>query len=67
MNEDVTIAKVAHEHRSRIEREEREWLAARIHFAAHGTWLPEDECPTCQRDEIELRREGDPAFTGQFR
>ena len=67
MKEDVTIGKVAHEHRRRIEREEREWLAARIHHSAHGTWLPEDECPTCQQDEIELLRAGSPEFNGAYR
>lgn len=67
MTEDnVTIAQVAHEHRSKVEREERDWLLARLHHSAHGTWLPESECPTCQQDEIELLREGAPEFNGAF-
>lgn len=42
-----TIARVAIEHRRKVEREEREWLLARIHFAAHGEWFTKD-CPKCK-------------------
>lgn len=34
-------------HYERVEREEREWLEARLHHALHGNWLSSDECPTC--------------------
>ena len=72
MKEDVTIAKVAIEHRRRVEREERDWLLARIHFAAHGSWF-EDACAVCdmeadqRAEEVELLREGAPEFNGAYR
>lgn len=37
----------------RVWREESEWLVARLHHKEHGTWLPSDECPTCQRNDEE--------------
>lgn len=42
------------EPRERVWREGQEWLAARIHHSAHGNWLPEDECPICQRDQLSV-------------
>ena len=72
MNEEVTIAQVAIEHRRRVEREERDWLLARLHFAAHGEWFTEG-CEKCEQDrleraeEVEMLREGAPEFNGAYR
>lgn len=35
------------EHLDRVQREETEWLEARLHHALHGNWLGRDECSTC--------------------
>jgi hypothetical protein len=32
----------------RVQREDREWREARLHYAMHGNWLDRDECNVCQ-------------------
>lgn len=33
-----------------VQREDRAWLAARLHERAHGNWLGPDECAICLSD-----------------
>lgn len=56
VTENVTIGRVAWELRERVEREEREWYEARLHFTLHHNWLSPDECATCREDADRLRR-----------
>ena len=36
---DATSAERMREHMDRVQREEREWMEARLHHALHGSWL----------------------------
>ena len=44
-----TDAEQMRAHLERVQREETEWLEARLHHALHGFWV-RDECATCQLD-----------------
>jgi len=37
----------------RVQREESEWLMARLHEAMHHNWLGRDECPDCLDQDAE--------------
>lgn len=51
-SEAVTAADAARmqEHRERVERDEREWRTAQLHFRLHHNYLSPDECATCLYD-----------------
>jgi hypothetical protein len=63
------------EHLDRVQREETEWRAARLHFNLHHNWLAPDECATCLYEAeafeddpmpVDTNPEGRPELNGAW-